>query len=297
MIHALRDVPRGQCQRFEAREQQNGEGRDRHLHVHFHLHLTWRASQGHSASLNPRWVKGMLSALAAATVIPLWLLPWAILPDDGPPLPAWEHLLVVWSFVSMVAGLALAWGAVGTLLRQVWRGSLRERLSLIPPWACLLLIVLLTAAYAWLGNSGPPPLFLTLLGAIPFMGVFLAHPLFAALLLGRVSREAQALSQQAPTHRKLGFVAVAGMALLLLGGLLFNIALLLSGGVAQMILFLPATCMAVIVAIRTSVRLFRSRGSAQARPKDTSPSNVDSFRERGSYSVDPSREEELEGEP
>ncbi len=56
------------------------------------------------------------------------------------------------------------------------------------------------------------------------MGVFLAHPLLTALLLGRVSREAHALSQQAPTHRKLGFVAGAGMVLLLLGGLLFNLS-------------------------------------------------------------------------
>ncbi len=254
MINALRYEPRGPRQQFEPREQPHGERQDRHLHLHFHLHLTWRASQRRSASLNPRWVKGMLSTLAAATVIPLWLLPWAIFPGDGPPPPTWVNLLAVWSFVSMVAGLALAWGAVGTLLRQAWRGGLRERLGLVLPLALLLLIVLLTIGYSWLGNSGPPPLFLTLLGAIPFMGVLFAHPLLTALLLGRVSREAQALSQQAPTHSKLGFVAVAGMVLLLLGGLLFNLSILLSGGVAQMIMFLPATCMAVIVAIRTSVR-------------------------------------------
>ena len=108
------------------------------------------------------------------------------------------------------------------------------------------------------------------------MGVLFAHPLLTALLLGRVGREARALNLQASTHRKLGFVAVAGMVLLLLGELLFNISILLSGGIAQLIMFLPATCMSVIVVIRTSVRFFRSRVSMQARPKDASPSEIDS---------------------
>lgn len=290
MINALRYEPRGQ--RFEPREQQHSEHveQDRHIHLHFHLHFTFRARQGRSTSLNARWVKSMLAALVTATVIPLWLLPWALFPADGPPSPAWVNLLVVWSFVSMVAGLALAWSAVGTLLCQAWRASPRERRGLVLPLAFLLLVVLLTAAFFWLGNPGPPPFLLTLLGAIPFMGVFLAHPLVTALLLGRVSREAHTLSQHAPAHRKLGFVAVAGMLLLLLGGLLFNLSLLLSGGIAQLIMFLPATCLAVIVAIRTNVHLFRSRVSTQARPKDVSPSDMAAARSRGYYPVDGNNE-------
>ena len=134
----------------------------------------------------------------------------------------------------------------------------RERRGLLLPFALLLLIVLLTAAFFWLPNPGLLSSLLMLLGAVPFMGVLLAHPLFTALLLGRVRRGARALSQQAPTHRKLGFVAVAGMVLLLFGGLLYNVAILLGGGIAQMILFLPATCMAIIVAMRPNARLFRS---------------------------------------
>ncbi len=282
MINALGYEQQGQHQRFEPRSQQHGEReeQDRHIHLHFHLHLTFRARQGRSTSLNARRVKSILAALAAATVIPLWLFPWAIFPTDGPPPPAWENLLVVSSFVIMVTGLALAWGAVGTLLRQTWRANPRERLGLVLPLALLLLIVLLTAASFWSPNPGPLPGFLMLLGAIPFMGVFLAHPLFTALLLKRVSHETRALSQQALTHRKLGFVAVAGMALLLLGGLLFNISILLSGGIAPLIIFLPATCMAVIVAIYT---LLASRKSTQARPKDTSASDVDSPEEPRGY--------------
>ncbi len=85
MINALRYEPRGQ--RFEPRSQQHSEReeQDRHIHLHFHLHLTFRARQGRSTSLNARCVKSMLAALVAARVIPLWLLPWAFFPADGPP--------------------------------------------------------------------------------------------------------------------------------------------------------------------------------------------------------------------
>jgi hypothetical protein len=297
MIYALRYEPRGQRQRFEPEiEIQQREEQDRHIHLHFHLNLTYRVRQGRSTSLNASRVKSILTALVAATVIPLWLLPWAIFPSDGPPSPAWENMLVVWSFVSMVAGLVLAWIAIGTLLRQVWRANPRERRGLVLPFAFLLLIVLLTTAFFWLPNPGLLSGLMMLLGAVPFMGVLLAHPLFTALLLGRVSREARALSQQAPTHRKLGFVAVAGMVLLLFGGLLFNVAILLGGGIAQMILFLPATCMAIIVAMRPNARLFRSPVRMQARPKDASPFDVGSFRERGYHPVDRNQKEKRQGE-
>lgn len=278
MIQALRYEPRGQRQRFEPPEQQQ---QDRHIHLHFHLHFTFRAHQGRSAYLNVRWVKSMLVALVAATVIPLWLFPWVFFPVDGFPPPAWERLLVV-SFVSMVVGLALAWCAVGTLFYQAWRANPRERLGMALPFALLLLIVLLTAAYQWLGNPGPPPLFLTLLGPLPFIGVLFAHPLLTALLLGRISREAQALSQQAPTYRKLGFVAVAGMVLMLLGGVLLNLSFMLSGGNTQWP-FLPAILFAAIVAIGTSIRLFRLRRRMEAHPKDPSPADIDSWQEPQGY--------------
>lgn len=45
MIHALRDVPRGQNQHFEPQEQQHREEQDRHIHLHIHLNLTFRARQ------------------------------------------------------------------------------------------------------------------------------------------------------------------------------------------------------------------------------------------------------------
>lgn len=159
----------------------------------------------------------------------------------------------------------------------------RARVSaggLVLPLALLLLIVLLTAGYNWLGT--PPPPFLTQLALIPFGGVLVAHPVITALLLGRASREAHVLGQQAPTYRKFGFVAVAGMVLLLLGGLLFNVSILLSGGIWPN-LFLPGTCIGVIIALRMGVQLFRSRVNTQAHPKDASPSDLDSWQEPQGY--------------
>ena len=103
-----------------------------------------------------------------------------------------------------------------------------------------------------------------------FLVVVLAHPLITALLLLWVSREARALSPKAPTHSKLGFAVVGGMVLLLLGGLLLNLTAMLVS-VPLLLLFLPAVCLAIIVALCTLVRLSRSRKNNQARPKDASP--------------------------
>jgi len=161
--------------------------------------------------------------------------------------------------------LALAWCAVGALLSQIWRAHPRGRLDLVLPLVPLLLIPLVGAALEQFG-----PVFVQLLFAIPFLVVLFAHPLLTALLLGRVSREAHALGEIAPTCRKLGFVVVAGMVLVLLGGLLWNLLFMLSGGLSQLI-FLPAIPLAFLVAIVTSVRLFGSRGRMQASPKDASP--------------------------
>jgi hypothetical protein len=168
------------------------------------------------------------------------------------------------SCLSVVAGLALAWCAVGALLCQAWRASPLGRLGLVLP-LFLLLLIPLAAALEQFG-----PLFLKLLFAIPLLVVLIAHPLLTALLLGWVSREARALREIAPTSSKLGFVVVAGMGLVLLGGLLLNLFFMLSGGNTQLI-FLPAIPIAVIVAIRTFLGLSRSRGRMQAHPKDASP--------------------------
>lgn len=103
------------------------------------------------------------------------------------------------------------------------------------------------------------------------------HPLISALLLAYVSREARALIPTATTHSKLSFVVVGGMALMLLGGLLLNLfAMLGSGPPPQLLLFLPAMCGAVLIAMYSLFGLFRQRKNMRAHPKDASPFDVDS---------------------
>jgi len=261
VINALQYEPLGQRQRFERQEQ------DRHIHLHSHLNLTLRARKARATHPNAIRLTRIFAALLAATVMPLGIFLFAVgTAADGPPLTAWENLMWVSSCLTVVAGLVLAWCGVGALLSQVWRASERGRLALVLPLVQLLLIPLVVAALEQFG-----PVFVKMLFAIPLLVVLFAHPLLTALLLGRVSREARALGEIAPTHRKLGFVVVAGMVFVLLGGLLWSLLFMLSGGIAQLIMFLPAILIAVIVAIGTSVRLFGWRGRMQARPKDASP--------------------------
>ena len=119
---------------------------------------------------------------------------------------------------------------------------------------------------------------------LPFLLLYV-HPLISAILLACVSREARALRQTATAHTWLSLVIVSGTVLMLLGGLLLNLFVMLSTPLVSpappfsALLFLPAMCAAVIVAIRTLFGLSRSRESMQPRPKNASPSDFDSFQE------------------
>lgn len=270
MIQALRYEPQGQRQRFDPQEQQNSRQQDRHIHLHMHLYLTFRASQGRGTHPHVISLSRIFAALLAATMMPLGIFLYAVgIAADGSPPTTLENLLWVSSCVSVVAGLALAWCAVGALLCQAWRASPHGRFGLVRSLLLPLLIPLAAACY-WFAPHGAIPVFLNMLFAIPLLVVLIAHPLITALLLERVSRETRALQKIAPTHSKLGFVVVAGIVLVLLGGLLMNLSFMLSGGIA-LLLFLPAIPIAIIVAIGTSARLFRLRESMQAQPKDASP--------------------------
>ncbi len=283
MIQAFRYEPQGQRQRFERQEQ------DRHIHLHVHLHLTFRVRQRRSTTSNAIRLRRIFAALLAATVMPLCIFLWTVLAAFRPLPTLWANLVWVSSGVSVVAGLALALCAVGALLRDVWRASPRGRLGLVLPLVLLLLIPIAAACF-WFGTQGTItmlwlsllhqlsviPLIVVLIAhpfsVIPLIVVLIAHPFITALLLERVSREASTLREIAPTHSKLGFVVVGGMVLVLLGGLLLNLSFMLSGGIGGLI-SLPAICLAVIV---TSVRLSRSCGSTQARPKEASPFDIGS---------------------
>jgi hypothetical protein len=269
MIHALRYEPQGQRQRFEAPEQQ-----DRHIHLHLHLNLTFRARKAHASHPNAIHLRRIFAALLAATVMPVGIFLFAVATaGDGPPLTAWENVLWVSSCLLVAAGLVLAWWAVGSLLSQSWRESRRGRLDLLRPlW--LLLLIPLVAAMEQFG-----PFFVRILLAAPLLLVFLAQPLIIALLLGWVTQEARVLGESDPTQRKLDFGLVAGMVLVLLGGLVWNLLFMQSAGNTQMI-FLPAIpIVAVIVAIGPLVEFLRSRGRMQAPPKDASPFDTGSTQE------------------
>ena len=296
MIHALGYEPQDQRQRFEPQEQHE---QDRHIHLHFHLDLTFRAKRERSIHPNAiPFIRRIFAALLAATAMPLLILPLAMMTSDGPPPTTLENQMLLASGVSVVVGLALAWYAVGTLLFQAWRANPDKLLDLILPLAwranphrllglvlslLLLLLILFGVASFFFGLPGAISGFFVLLFWFPYLLMFVANPLITALLLKWLSREAGTLREQTPTHSKLGFVAVGGMMLMMVGGILFNIQAMLGGGISSLI-YLPAICIAVIVAIRTLFGLFRSRGSVQASPKDVSLSDADALQEpRGDW--------------
>ncbi len=272
MIHALRYEPRGQHQRFEPREQQSREGEEKHIHLHLHLNFTFRARQERSTHPNAMRITGIFSDLLAATVMPLGVFIFTLLIHDGPPDP----LLSLGNLALLIlfAGLALAWGfGCLPLLISAGLASPRGRFGLFGP---LVLRLGLGISFLFLLGVQFHPNFPVVLLPEPLLVLLtLVHPLITALLLMRVSREARALSQTAPAHTRLSFVLVSGMGITLLGGLLWNLSAVLGSlpFVWQFAPFLPAMGAAVFVAICT---LFKSRKSTPARPKDASPSDVDS---------------------
>lgn len=176
------------------------------------------------------------------------------------------------AWISLFAGLALAWCPVGMLFLDIWRSKLLGRFGLFLLLALLLSIPFFLLHGLWFGAI------VALLGMLHLF--LLLFPLIF-LLLAYVSREVRALRQAAPAHTRLSFVVVSGMVLTLLGGLLLSLSSML--GFGSPLLFPPAMCGAVIVAILIFFGLFRSRESTQARPKDASPSDLDSSQEPRGY--------------
>jgi hypothetical protein len=268
MIQTLRYEPFGQRQRFEAPQQEQ----DRHIHLHINLNFTFRAPQKRSIP-TPHAIRitRIFAALVGATVIPLALFGVGTQEGIPPTLSVIAGIFLV--------GLAIAWGfGCFPLLDSAWRSTPRVgflllvrniQLILFPGLLVFPIMYLLEVL-----RIHPDPL-----GTLIVL-LFYVHPLISAILLACVSRETRALRQTATAHRKLGFIIMSGMALMLLGGLLLNLLLMLSSGPPlQLLLFLPGMCGAVIIAIYTLLELFRQQMSTQARPKNSSPSDVDSFQE------------------
>ncbi len=123
-----------------------------------------------------------------------------------------------------------------------------------------------------LGFGAIPPPLMELLVIPLLFPLFFIQPLVMALLLMWVSREARTLRQTASTYRRLSFVVVSGMVFALLGELLWYLAAMQGSGMLSVVVP-PVMFAVVIVAICTLLEL---RKSTQARPKDASPSDVES---------------------
>jgi hypothetical protein len=210
MIHALRYEPQGQRQRYKPHEQQNQE---RHIHLHFHLNLTFRASRERSTHPDATRIIRIFAALVAATVMPLGIFIFALIIHDDPPGPTISLSNIAW--ISLFAGLALAWCAVGALFLDIWRSKPRGRFGLFLLATLLLSIPFFLLHGFWFGAIlAPIGIIHPLLLLFPLIFLLLfVHPLITALLLMYVSREARALCHAAPAHTRLSFVVVSGMCL------------------------------------------------------------------------------------
>ena len=298
MIHTLRYEPRGQRQRFESQGQQRVERgeQDRHIHLHFHLDLTFRGKHRRSLHSNAIHMTRIFAALVAATAMYLTSLS---LGHFGPvPMPPTPFLGL--ADPTLRLGLLIAWVATWLgglpLLISAWRSTPRVRFLLAFPF----LPILLTIFLMFVGLGSIFGVLLTVIGfPLAFMCLFYVYPFISTLLLTRAIHLATIHDSWLRSANRLSFMVVGGLLLMLLGTLLRMLSFFLIAPAVlsawQFWLPMLGLDLAVIFATVTLFSWFLSQESMQARPKDTSPSDVDVFRERGYYPVDPNKEEEAEG--
>jgi hypothetical protein len=117
--------------------------------------------------------------------------------------------------------------------------------------------------------------------------VFYGYPLISVLMINRALRRAAIPDKQLRFASRLSFVVVGGIALMVLGALLWGLTFLpLGQGVigwlpwdsslswSSWLPYLLGICLAFIVAVSMLFGWPRSRESRQARPKDASPFEV-----------------------
>src|SRR6266487_4594650 len=263
MTHALRYEPQGQRQHFEPREQ------DRHLHLHFHLHLKFRAREWRFSPLSAIRLTRIFAALVGATYLALFL---NFAGMDSPNPGTWALYSIAGQIIYAV--LVLTWGAAALgglpLLVSAWLRTPRLRFLLVFAFLLLLLIPL--------GPHFPfPP---QLRPIVWFFFAFILAPLISTSLLVRALRQAAIADRWLRFASRFSFIVVGTIVLLLLAGFLLCLAVLQG---APMTLTSPwllpsllGMCIAVLVAVSALLGRPRSRESTQARPKDASPSDVDS---------------------
>ncbi len=288
MTHALRYEPQGQRQHFEPREQ------DRHLHLHFHLHLKFRAREWRFSPLSAIRLTRIFAALVGATYLALFL---NFAGMDSPNPGTWALYSIAGQIIYAV--LVLTWGAAALgglpLLVSAWLRTPRLRFLLVFAFLLLLLILLssflllhlflyfaqLASRYNLLIPLGPHfPFHPQLRPIVWFFFAFILAPLISTSLLVRALRQAAIADRWLRFASRFSFIVVGTIVLLLLAGFLLCLAVLQG---APMTLTSPwllpsllGMCIAVLVAVSALLGRPRSRESTQARPKDASPSDVDS---------------------
>lgn len=293
MIHAFHYEPHGQRQRFESREQQGSdlEQRQIHLHLslHLHLNLVTRVRRAEHAALAR--VTTIFAAFmgALSMALSLWIQVYArMLPMPGSLSGLAGPLL----FAGALLGLGAVLLGGLPLVVSAWRASPRSRFLFLVPiltsllaMAYYLFVVFLTP----LGILGPP--FFSILPALLFYGV----PFVSTIAITRAIRQATIADTWLRFVTHLSRLVVVGMVLMLVGVVLWGVALALvaPGWFAVLLpsltfpwhswlLFALGMLLAVMVALWASFRHMHPPAS-QPRPHDALPSEVDSSGEPRGY--------------
>jgi hypothetical protein len=290
MIQALRYEPQGQRQRFEPPEQQSG---DRwHTHLHLHLHLGMRVPRVNLGMRVPRAshspvarvttiFAAFIGALAMALTLGLQGGVRAI-PTQLPLFSLAGNLIFAGTLLGSIAVLLGGIPLVVSAWRSTWRSGDLFVLTLLVLGST---IVFGGLVYALFGNIGL---------ALCLYGV----PLLCTIMINRALHQAALADKWLHFANQLSRLVVVGMVLMLVGVVLWGVALALFAP-GWFVVLLPLLAfpwdswllialgmlLAVIVAVFAS--FWQGRPSAsQPRRKDASFCDVTSSRERGYYPVD-----------
>jgi hypothetical protein len=333
MVHILRFERPGQ--RFAPHERLRGEARYKHLNLHLHLRLSFRVRQKHFSQPGVVRVTRIFAALVGASAMAITLFRERYLNGVyGAQYTSHFNTLAV---IVVLGGLVLAWSAAVLaslpLLVSAIRSKPRARVLLAILLAVLCLVPLLLVpgsplhislaqifarpVYAFSRMSLPLPinaivsLVLGWLGAyypIIILGFYI-YPLICTTLFNRAIRQTTIADKWLRFARKLSFVMVGGMALALLGGILWGVSLLLLAPTLSLaadtwftagdpwyawsawldypwyswLPFVLGMLIAFIVAARTLLARPRSRDHGEARPHNASPSDIASSHETREY--------------
>jgi len=280
MIHTVHYEPQSQRQRFEPREQQGNDLERRQVDLLLSLHL--RLNLGVPRRRTSRSIVARVTTIFAAFMgaFALALSPYWTQAHGIQTPPMLDALFGLAGHL-VLAGALLGVGAVLLggipLVISAWRTSPRSRfLFLLPILASLPIIACcLLSAFIMLLSNQPPPFF-------PILPVLLFYggTIVSTSAINRAIRQARIADTWLRFANQLSRLVVLGMVLMLIGVVLWGVALALAvpGGVAMLVYRLPLAfgmLLAVMVALWASIFQVQPPAS-QPRPHDVSPSELDS---------------------